>query len=555
MLFRKRTAAFVGLAVASGILLGLVLSDRVLAQSDKETSSIYTQLRLFNKVLELVQQNYVEEVDPEPLIEGAITGMLEKLDPHSTYVDSERFARMNERNQGEYFGIGISFEIRDNFITVISPIEGSPSDRLGIRAGDRIIKIDGASAEGISTEEVFDKLRGPKGSRVHVTISRPGIEDLFEYDIERDKIPIVSVPYHFMLDAETGYVRAIRFSATTSEELESAINDLRTQGMKRMIFDLRGNSGGYLNQAIEVTDKFLAGGKTVVYTKGRIEGSSTYYYSTDNDKLPNFPLIVLVDHGSASASEIVSGAIQDHDRGLVLGMTTFGKGLVQRQYTLKDGSALLLTVARYYTPSGRLIQRDYTDRDKYSSEEAIEEAEAEIEQAKGPEGEAEKKLPAFKTDAGRTVFGGGGIQPDIKVPYSRKFTELQTKLEREQMFLDFAYKLANQRNMKKTDNFDTFLKNWNVDDNTLASFKSYVDEKNAGREEDKKITYTADEWKKDTDYIKQALKREIARNVWGEGMRYRVVIADDEMIPVAMKHFDQAALMAKSLEAPQPAQR
>jgi carboxyl-terminal processing protease len=308
MLFRKRTAAFVALAVATGVLLGLVLSDRVLAQSEKE-NSIYSQLRLFNKVLDLIQQNYVEEVDPEPLMQGAITGMLEKLDPHSTYVDAERFSRMNERNQGEYFGIGISFEIRDNFITVISPIEGSPSDRLGIRAGDRIIKIDGESAEGISTEEVFDKLRGPKGSRVHVTISRPGIEDLFEYDIERDKIPIVSVPYHFMLDDQTGYVRAIRFSATTSEELEQSIEDLRNQGMKRMIFDLRGNSGGYLNQAIEVSDKFLPGGKTVVYTKGRIEGSSTYYYSTDNDKLPNFLLIVLVDHGSASASEIVSGAI------------------------------------------------------------------------------------------------------------------------------------------------------------------------------------------------------------------------------------------------------
>jgi carboxyl-terminal processing protease len=552
MLLRKRTAAFVAMAVASGVLLGLVLSDRVLAQSE---NTIYSQLRLFNKVLELIQQNYVEEVDPEPLMQGAITGMLEKLDPHSTYVDAERFARMNERNQGEYHGIGISFEIRDNFITVISPIEGSPSDRLGIRAGDRIIKIDNVSAEGISTEEVFDRLRGPKGSKVHITVSRPGIDELFEYDIERDKIPIVSVPYHFMLDDQTGYVRAIRFSATTSEELEAAISDLRGRGMKRMIFDLRGNSGGYLNQAIEVSDKFLPGGKTVVYTKGRIEGSSQYYYSTDNDKLPNFPLIVLVDHGSASASEIVSGAIQDHDRGLILGMTTFGKGLVQRQYTLKDGSALLLTVARYYTPSGRLIQRDYTDRENYSSEEAIIEAEAEVEEALGPEGKAEKKLPAYKTDAGRTVFGGGGITPDIKIPYSRKFTELQTKLEREQMFLDFAYKLANSRNMKKTDDFEMFLKDWTVDENVLTQFKSYVDEKSQGLSDERKVVYTAEEWKKDTDYIRQALKREVARNVWGESMRYRVVIADDEMIPEAMKRFDEAALMSKNLEAPQPAQR
>ncbi len=539
MQLKKRTTAFIALSIASGVVLGLLLTNRVQAQSD---GTVFSQLRLFGKVLELVQQNYVEEVDPTPLIKGAIEGMLENLDPHSTYVDAERFARMNERNQGEYFGIGISFELRNGYITVISPIEGSPSDELGIRAGDRIVKIDGESAKGITNEEVFDKLRGPKGSKVHVTINRPGIDDMFEYDILRDKIPIYSVPYHFMLDDETGYVRATRFSATTSEELGSAIDDLMTQGMKRMVFDLRGNSGGYLNQAIEVSDKFLQGGKTVVYTKGRIEGSSQYYYSTDNDKYPAFPLIVLVDHGSASASEIVSGAIQDHDRGLVLGMTTFGKGLVQRQYTLKDGSALLLTVARYYTPSGRLIQRDWEDRDKYASEEAIEAAEVETERAV----EGKEALPEFKTDGGRTVFGGGGITPDIKVAYTRKLTEFQTRLEREQVFPDFAYKFANSRGMKKTDDFDVFLKSWNVDDATLAQFKQHLDNRNKDQEDDRKITYTDVEWKDDTPYVRLAIKREVARNVWGEAMRYRVAIQEDEMIAEAMKHFSEAALMANA---------
>lgn len=543
MLPRKRTAALVALAVALGVVIGLVVSDRVLAQPD---SNLMSQLRLFTRVLELIQRNYVEEVDPTPLIQGAVTGMLEKLDPHSTWVDAERFARMNERNQGEYYGIGINFEIRDNFITVISPIEGSPSDALGIRAGDRIIKIEGQSAEGISTEEVYDRLRGPKGSHVKVTIRRPGIEEPLEYDIVRDKIPIVSVPYHFMLDAETGYVRAIRFSATTSSELEAALEDLQSKGMKRLIFDLRGNSGGLLTEAIGVSDIFLPGGKTVVYTKGRIEDSSKYYYSTNKTRLSNYPLIVLIDHGSASASEIVAGAVQDHDRGLLLGMTTFGKGLVQRQYTLNDGSALLLTVARYYTPSGRLIQRDYSDREAYGTEEGIEEVEAATEaetQGKTPE----KPLPSFKTDAGRIVYGGGGITPDIKVPYTRRLTEFQTRLERGQAFLDFAYRLANQRGLRKTDDFQAFLKGWSPDDAVLNQFKSYLDEKNRTLEEKRKITYTAEEWKTDLPYIRQALKREVARNVWGDVARYETVIGEDEIVQQAMSHFAEAAMMARNI--------
>lgn len=551
MRIQKKTLVTLVLAATLGGLIGVALTGRSAAQTEQR--GLLSQLQIFNRVLGLIQDNYVEEVDPQPLIQGAITGMLEKLDPHSTFVDADRFAKMNERNQGEYFGIGVSFEMKDGFITVIAPIEGSPSDALGIRGGDRIIKIDGTSAKGITTDDVFDKLRGAKGTKVHVTIQRPGIDELLEYDIVRDKIPIFSVPYHFMIDDQTGYVRAIRFSATTSRELADAISDLQSKGMHQLIFDLRGNTGGFLNQAIEVADMFLPGGKTVVYTKGRIEGSSQYYYSTDNDKLPSFPVIVLVDHGTASASEIVSGAIQDHDRGLILGMSTFGKGLVQRQYTLRDGSAVLLTVARYYTPSGRLIQRDWKDRDKYDSYEAIEEAEATTEA--NIEGK-EKDLPTYKTDSGRTVYGGGGIFPDIRVNYTRKLTELQTKLEREQMFNDFAARLANQRGMKKTDDFQKFLDSWQVDDAAIAQFRTTLDEANKKFEEKRKIDFTADEWKNDVPYFRQAIKREVARTVWGEKSRFQVAVADDEMIEEAMRHFDQAALMARTMDpSPSPAQR
>lgn len=544
MFLKKRTAVLLTLAVVTGSVSGLVISNRVLAESEQ---SLYSQLRLFNRVLELVQQNYVDEVDPKPLIEGAITGMLEKLDPHSTYVDADRFQRMNERNQGEYFGIGVSFDIREGYITVISPIENSPSDRLGIRSGDRIIKIDGVSAKGISQEEVYDKLRGPKGSKVHVTVSRPGMDELLEFDIIRDKIPIYSVPYKFMLDAQTGYVRATRFSATTSQELEAAVDSLESAGMKRLIFDLRGNSGGYLNQAIEVADKFLPGGKVVVYTKGRIPDSSQYYYSTDNDEHPQFPVIVLVDHGSASASEIVAGAVQDHDRGLICGMTTFGKGLVQRQYTLRDGSALLLTVAHYFTPSGRLIQRPYGERDEYASDEAIEAAEQKTDEEVKEVEKGDPKVESFKTARGRTVFGGGGIRPDIKITYTRKFTDLQAKLEQNQVFSDVAPKLATQRGMKKSDDFEAFLKTWQADETTIATVKTQA--------ESEKISFPADAWKADNAYIRQALKREVARTVWGDTQRYRVAIQDDEMLSQALTHFPEAVTMARTAETGAPAQR
>jgi carboxyl-terminal processing protease len=344
-----------------GVLAGFVFLGNVLAYG----KTIYTQLGVFSQVLSYINDNYVDEVDGEKLIDGAISGMLEELDPHCNYLDPDRFKRMQERNRGTYYGIGISFDIVDGDLTVIAPIYGSPSDRLGIRAGDIIAEIEGKSAKGISREEVMDTLRGEKGSTVRVSIKREGVDGLLHFDIVRDEIPIYSVPYHFMIRDDVGYVRMTRFSATTSQELREAIDNLQSQGMEQLVLDLRGNSGGYLNEAIEVADMFLPPNRKIVYTRGRLPDSSEDYYSTGKGKHTEPPLVIMVDGGSASASEIVSGAIQDWDRGLIVGETTFGKGLVQRQYRLKNGAALLLTVARYYTPSGRLIQRDYSDRDKY----------------------------------------------------------------------------------------------------------------------------------------------------------------------------------------------
>ncbi|MFN8548364.1 MAG: S41 family peptidase [Candidatus Eisenbacteria bacterium] len=512
--------------VVVGVLVGFVFLGNVLAYS----KNIYAQLGVFSQVLSYINDNYVEEVDGEKLIDGAIVGMLEKLDPHSTYLDPDRFKRLQERNRGTYYGIGISFEIVKGFITVISPIEGSPSHKLGIRAGDVITKINGESAKGITQEEVFDKLRGERGTTVHVTVEREGETGPLEFDIVRDEIPIFSVPYSFLLDDKTGYIRMTRFSATTSDELEAALDKLESQGMQQLVFDLRGNSGGFLNEAIEVVDKFLPGTKKIVYTRGRLPDSSEDYFTTGRGEHTKYPVVVMVDHGSASASEIVSGALQDWDRALVVGETTFGKGLVQRQYRLKNGAALLLTVARYYTPSGRLIQRDYSDRDKYLSEDA-EEIETEQESDS-----ALAARPEYHTAGKRTVYGGGGITPDIRIKRRFLGTLTEDKLWRGRAFFDYANHYVAEHKLAGSE-FDGWRKAFDLSDADLNEFGRFV--------KDKKIDVVADSVNLQADRIERNIKSEIARNLWGDNQRYQILIEGDPALQEALTYFDRAADMAR----------
>jgi carboxyl-terminal processing protease len=522
------------LMIVGAVLIGFVMGSTMTDQAQAK-SKIFGQLKAFSQILHFVQANYVEEVDSEELVHAAIRGMLEELDPHSNYVEPEAFSRMNERNTGEYEGIGISFEMRDGWITVISAIEGGPSEHLGIRPGDRIMSIEGESAKGLSNEDVVSKLKGPKGTKVNIMVSRPGLENELPFTIVRDKIPILSVPYSFMLDdQQTGYVRMIRFSATTSDELESALVSLEKKGMNRLVLDLRGNSGGFLNQAIEVADRFITGNQVIVYTKGRIEGSSQYYYSTDAVTRQQYPLIVLVNHGSASASEIVSGAIQDHDRGLVLGVTTFGKGLVQRQYMLDDGSALLLTVARYYTPSGRLIQRSYADRDEYLRHwgQQVDEMQAAAEDTAG--------RPVFYTlNEKRKVYGGGGIMPDVTIPPGDGPNDLESLLEQTQLFFEFANEYATTHLNAETVSFDDFLHNFKMPPESIEDFYTQALANEALKET------TREQLEEVEPYIQNALRREIAGNLWGLEARYRVYLETDETLANAMTHFPEAELMCR----------
>jgi carboxyl-terminal processing protease len=522
------------------VLLAAVVLLAAPTSLAEQEENLLERLKTFNDILRLVRTNYVDEVEATGLVDGAIEGLLRELDPHSNYLDPERFEQMNERNRGEYYGIGISFAIRNGYLTVIAPIEGTPSDRLGIRAGDRVVKIDGESAMGISENDVFERLRGPEGTSVHVSIQREGVDDLLEFDIVREKIPIKSIPYWFMLDQETGYVRMIRFSATTSEELETALDQLEGSGMKRLVLDLRHNAGGYLEQAVEVADKFLDASQLIVYTKGRIRGASEEHFATDVASHPRTPLIVLINHGSASASEIVAGAVQDWDRGLVVGETSFGKGLVQRQYRLRDGSALFLTVARYYTPSGRLIQRDYS-KDKISY---YAEGYDELDPNAEPDTSTTER-PVFNTASGRVVYGGGGITPDVTLK-SEELNEVQQAIESASLPFTFANMFVGRNGFTYPAGFDRFLARYEADEAVWKSFLAHASSTDT--------VLTKEQLVSEREYILRSVKREIAGNLWGPSERYRVAIGSDRVVAESIGLFEQAsgllALSAQAAEKP-----
>src|SRR5574338_1262479 len=342
------------------LTLGIVLGTQI--EKVFSNDNLRDNIIKFNDVLTFTEKYYVEDVDTPKLVEAAINGMLSKLDPHSVYIPANEVENIEESFRGDFEGIGIEFQIVNDTITVVSPITGGPSEVLGIMSGDRIVKIDDTPVIGITNDEVRKKLRGKAGSEVKVSISRVGEPKLIEYNIVRDKIPLYSVDTHFMIDENTGYVSVSRFSETTYDELMDALKDLNKNGMTQLILDLRSNPGGYLNQAVKISDLFISGKKKIVYTEGRRKEFDEVYYASEPSPYENIPLIVLINRGSASASEIVSGAIQDWDRGLIVGETSFGKGLVQRQFDLPDNSALRLTISQYFTPSGRLIQRDYKNK-------------------------------------------------------------------------------------------------------------------------------------------------------------------------------------------------
>ncbi|MCG3120176.1 MAG: hypothetical protein ALAOOOJD_02801 [bacterium] len=514
-------AALAGLAMISPAL-------RATAQQTRGSSNLFQEMQRFNEVFHAVSKYYVEEVDNQKLINGAIGGMLETLDPHSVYIPKEQLADVTEKFEGHFYGIGIEFNIFNKVPTVVSPMPGSPADRLGLRPADQIIAIEGKSTYGFTEEDVRTRLRGTEGTQVRITIRRSGVEDPFDVTITRDKISITSVESSFMLDTQTGYVLISRFAKTTGDELESALGKLEKQGMKQLILDLRGNAGGFLEQAVSVADKFIDHGKKIVYTRGRIAQANEDFYATEPDKHARFPLIVLLNHGSASASEIVAGAMQDWDRGLVIGETSFGKGLVQSQIGLRDGAAVRITTARYYTPSGRLIQRPY---DKTLSEYYEEGWDDDDPNAKA---DSAKERPTYKTSAGRLVYGGGGITPDIQIKWSRP-TQFTVNLILKRSFFEFASEFAG-RNRQLAADYNAFRQNWQPSDAVLAEFRKKIDAL--------KIKFEPESWNKDLDYIKLRLKSEIALTLWDRQKWYEVEASNSKQMQEVLRLFPQAQKIA-----------
>jgi carboxyl-terminal processing protease len=520
-------------------VVALALGASFFAGSLSAQDDLRTQLDVFGQVLSYVQGQYVDPVDNQKLIKGAIDGMLATLDPHSVYMPADRYEQFSEGFKPDYSGIGINFDIRDGNLIVISPLEGTPAFKLGIRAADRIVAIDGEDvSRTITNNDVFKKLRGPEGSMVKVTIERDNVVGRMDFDIKRARIPQESVPYGFMIRPGVGYIRITRFAQKTGEELETKLEQLKAQGMKELLLDLRFNSGGLLNQAVEVSDRFLPetmNGKPtkIVYTRGRGPSAASDYYATARDKFVDFPMVVLVDHGSASASGITAGAIQDTDRGVVAGVTTFGKGLVQNQVRLRNDSALLLTIAKYYTPSGRLIQRDYGSGDRQSYQEEAYSRDVEPDSVLA-------SRPKFQTEGGRTVYGGGGIRPDVIVP-SESLSTAEVDLERASLFFDYATRIVGEDRAKFPKEFDEFARGWDVSPVQLAEFKKFA--------LDKKVKLTGVQIDSEERYIRRRLKAEVASNLYGLVARYRIDAEGDGQLQKALDLFPQARkLLATSTD-------
>jgi carboxyl-terminal processing protease len=503
----------------SKYILGFFLLVIVTLTISASTSDPFNKLKTIAQLVRIIYDKYVEEVDMNKVLNGALTGMLDELDPHSSFIPAEDLEGIDELFRGDFEGIGIEFSLIDGYITVISPIPDTPSDRAGIISGDKITKINGESAYKISQKDVVKKLRGPKGSKVIVTIARIGMEETFETTLVRDKIPIRSVASSFMINDNVGYVKVTRFAGTTFKEFTDAINKLKSNGMKKILIDLRNNGGGLLDQAIKMADLFIATNDTIVFTKGRIRGSSGVHRARYSKNDINLPVVVLINNGSASASEIVSGAFQDLDRGIIVGEKSFGKGLVQRQYELQDGSAARVTIARYYTPSGRLIQRDYDiPLDEYY-----------IKNSKNDTITEDQKQ--YFTKSGRIVYGGGGITPDIIQKNDVEYNESTRKIYFHEDRLLFKYANEIKENGTPPKNFIQLMTNYKINQN---HFLNWLDLNN--------IEYIRDELivNEDWVFVTNRIKAEIANVIWTREDFYKALTYNDLQVKAALNQFINA---------------
>ena len=512
-----RSLAFILFVIMLCGALGMVFGQRINAATGSDGDDVDQSLRSFAQVYEMVEQNYADQVDPDKAIyDGAIPGMLHVLDPHSNFFDPKSYSALREEQSGKYYGVGMTVGPRNNKVIVIAPFVGTPAYRAGIRPGDIIIAVDGKPTDNMNTTDVADMLRGQKGTTVKITILREGMERPLDFAVVRDEIPRYSVDLHFMIKPGIGYLHVSGFQETTDKEVSDALDQMGD--LKGLILDLRQNPGGLLNQGVAVADKFLKKGAVIVSHHGRASAEKVYHAQHGNSG-KEYPLVVIVNRGTASAAEIVSGAIQDHDRGIIVGETTFGKGLVQTVYPLSENTGLALTTAHYYTPSGRLIQRDYTGvslydyyygRDRDSSNTA----------------NREIKL----TDSGRQVYGGGGIAPDYKID-EPKPTHLQDTLLQKYAFFNFAKHYLLNRHVGK---------NFEVDEAILQEFRRYLDEQ--------KVPFTEADLAQVQDWVKAQIKSELFTAEFGQQEGLRVRAESDPEVAQALTYLPKAKELAEGVK-------
>src|SRR5918993_358245 len=513
-------------AIVFCALAGGLFGRSALSAQDK----VPDQYKVFTAALSAIEQNYVGEVESDRLVYGAISGMLQTLDPHSSFMDPRSYAQMRERQEGRYYGLGISIVVIDGEITVATMFEGSPAYQKGLRRGDIIARIEGEDTKGWTSDQAVRRLRGPRGTPVKISIKRSGYNDLINLEVVRDEIHIPTVPAAFMMDSQTGYIRLQDFGENTDQELGRALRDLTQRGMKRLVFDLRNNPGGALDQAIKVSNRFLPRGDLIVYTRGRVPNSDQDYRATERSDYLNLPMVTLVNRNSASASEIVAGALQNHDRALIVGETTFGKALVQSVYPISEGAGVAVTTGRYYTPSGRLIQRPWDGTfDEYLMYSLKEQTE-----------EKERSAADLKyTDGGRKVFGGGGIQPDkfLAGPVEGFApTQFGRQLYARQAFAQFADQSRAQGDTRLADankNKKEIARGFTITDAMIADFRKMLDTQ--------KMKVDVAAFTKDLPFIRAMIHYDIDLALFGISEARRNLVLQDPQAQFALNQFGEAA--------------
>jgi carboxyl-terminal processing protease len=523
--YRSVSAAVSAVVVCA--LVGGFFGRSALSAQDQ----VPDQYKVFTAALSAIEANYVESPESDRLVYGAITGMLQTLDPHSSFMDPRSYAQMRERQEGRYYGLGITISVVDGEITVVSLFEGSPAYQKGLRRGDVIARILGQDTKGWTSDQAVRQLRGPKGTPVAIAIKRAGYDNLIDLEVTRDEIQIPTVPAAFMLDQGTGYVRISEFGEQTDAELGRALRELSRQGMQRLVLDLRNNPGGALDQAIKVSNRFLPRGDMVVYTRGRVPNSEQDYRATEQSDFLNLPMVTLVNRSSASASEIVSGALQDHDRSLVVGETTFGKALVQSVYRVSENAGVAVTTAHYYTPSGRLIQRPW--------DEGFDEYITYTQRDQDPN-KAHAASDLKYTDAGRKVYSGGGIEPDKRFDGPTEGfnpSRFSRTIYNRNLFDTYAQRFSRRGDtrlsVRPTATARELTPEFDVTPAMVAEFREHVQKA--------RVKWDEAAWQKDQEFIKAMIRYEIDLDLFGVAVARKNLSQRDPQLQFALAQFGEAA--------------